>query len=396
MKQAMKELFLMILCFFFIIPAAITAARILKSDQSISFYENRVLAAAPDLTVQGIWNGEFASQADEFLSDNFWGRNTLIRIDTAIDLALKRPVSHGVVVTQECLLPFHGYEIWDLDYLAEQASAMSERLSGIRDIVEENEGIFIYLGIPQQYSYFSNYYPEYMDDRTWVIKRIHSEFASAMSEYDVSFLDATSIYDDLGHPDYFYSTSDHHYTYQGMLVAYQSLMEEICSQMGKSLKIYTQNDLEMYRLPNTFLGSQNRKLYGLWQEEEKLEVAQLKDEISFRRIDNGTAVDAVLYSLPENEDIDISYSVYMGGDIGETIIQTNRQELPDILIWGDSFTNPMETIIWASFNESRFLDFRYYTEMELSEYIEAHHPDVVVCIRDDTSYLDSTGNGAVA
>lgn len=40
----------------------------------------------------------------------------------------------------------------------------------------------------------------------------------------------------------------------------------------------------------------------------------------------------------------------MGGDIGESVITTNRPKLPNILIYGDSFTNPLETLLWTQAN----------------------------------------------
>ena len=85
----------------------------------------------------------------------------------------------------------------------------------------------------------------------------------------------------------------------------------------------------------------------------------------------------------------------MGGDIAETVIQTNRSELPDILIFGDSYTNAVETFLYASFNEMRSLDLRHYREMALLDYVRLHQPDIVVCLRDDANLLTETGNGAI-
>ena len=83
----------------------------------------------------------------------------------------------------------------------------------------------------------------------------------------------------------------------------------------------------------------------------------------------------------------------MGGDVGETVIDTDRPELPSLLLWGDSYSNAMETLLWASFDEARYLDYRYFDGASLSEYIERYKPDVVACIRDDLSILNSDGNG---
>ena len=85
----------------------------------------------------------------------------------------------------------------------------------------------------------------------------------------------------------------------------------------------------------------------------------------------------------------------MGGDIAETVIATNRPELPSILLFGDSFTNAVETFLYTSFDKTRSLDLRHYTGMALTEYVRLYRPEIVVCLRDDANYLTETGNGDV-
>ena len=91
--------------------------------------------------------------------------------------------------------------------------------------------------------------------------------------------------------------------------------------------------------------------------------------------------------------VDVTYSVYMGGDIAETVIDTGREELPTLLLYGDSFSNPLECLLWRDFNVTYCVDFRYETEKTLDDYLEEYHPDVVLCVRDETTFLSADGNG---
>lgn len=84
----------------------------------------------------------------------------------------------------------------------------------------------------------------------------------------------------------------------------------------------------------------------------------------------------------------------MGGDIGETVIRTGRDDLPSILVFGDSFTNPLEGLLYASCDEFRSLDFRHYDAMTLYEYIDLYQPDIVIAVRDNMSYNQFEDNGA--
>jgi len=85
----------------------------------------------------------------------------------------------------------------------------------------------------------------------------------------------------------------------------------------------------------------------------------------------------------------------MGGDISETIIQTNRPNLPNVLLFGNSYTNALETFLYTSFNETRSLDLRYYKEKGILEYIDGYRPDIIICMRYDIEYLLQSGNGVI-
>ena len=111
--------------------------------------------------------------------------------------------------------------------------------------------------------------------------------------------------------------------------------------------------------------------------------------------DNGVPSDKPLFVLPASDDLPTTYNLYMGGDFGETVLKTDRPELPDALIFGDSFTNALETLLYASFDETRILDLRHYTDMSLKEYVDTYRPDVVLCIQNDTFYYTAGGNSGV-
>ena len=117
--------------------------------------------------------------------------------------------------------------------------------------------------------------------------------------------------------------------------------------------------------------------------------------MAFTRTDNGQPSEKPLFVTPAADDLPTTYNLYMGGDFGETILETDRPDLPDVLIFGDSFTNALETLLYASFDETRILDLRHYKGMSLKDYISEYQPDIVLCIQNDTFYYTTTGNGAV-
>ena len=131
----------------------------------------------------------------------------------------------------------------------------------------------------------------------------------------------------------------------------------------------------------------------MYDTDEKLLYADFGEPLSLSRTNDGRYSSPTVYKMPENKNEFITYDFYMGGDVGETIIKTERPDLPSVLIYGDSFTNPLESLMYYSFNEMRSLDLRHYNDKTLSQYILEYKPDIVICVRDYESILFDEGNG---
>ena len=392
MKRS-SDLFL-VLCFLLVL-AAIPALIVLKGRHvQTSYYENRALAAQPVLSTEALLDGSYFSSWDSWLTDHVGGRSQLLELQTTLDMELlRRPVVNGEVISAQVLLPYYEDMRWDLGYLQPLATELGDDLASFNELVSSYGGRFYYVGLPHQSYYFAGYYPDYLSSRAWHVDGMTEAFTSALSERGVTFWDIGAVFDAQGHPDSYYSATDHHFTYEGARTAYRAILERINQDTGLGLDILTDDDLSLTELPNPYLGSQNRKLYGLWEDDERLVIGTPVKEIPFTREDNGVPVASSLFDLPADNTSAVTYNVYMGGDIAETVLDTNRPELPDLLIFGDSFTNPLETLLYASFNVTRCVDLRYYTDMTLADYVARYQPDIVLCIRDNTAYFTADGNG---
>ena len=301
--------------------------------------------------------------------------------------------SELTTISKDKLLAAYGFSRWGLDYLGPQAAEAAENYRALNEKITAYGGYFCYLGLPLQSSYFASHYPPYLESRLWHTTAIRESFAAAMAAEGVPFLGMYDVYADQGLPEEYYYATDHHYTIRGALRAAQAAVERINADTGLGLGALAAEDYDWETLPNPFLGSSNRKLYGLWENDDAVEVPYLKESIPFTRKDRGEAAEAALFALPETAGEDVTYSVYMGGDIAETVIDTGRKELPSLLLYGDSFTNPLECLLWRDFNVTYCVDFRYETEKTLDDYLAEYRPDVVLCVRDETTFLSADGNG---
>ena len=253
----------------------------------------------------------------------------------------------------------------------------------------------LFIGVPEQYSIFRDFYPAYLNNNNELLSLTESAFFGELDSYGIDYINMRAEFYKTGDYTKYYSKTDHHYNLFGAFLSYQTLINKLNKITGDSMPIISENDIEFVRLDNPFYGSRNRKLYNSCSLEDRLYYYLQKNPLTFTRINNGAQVLPEVFKLPATSESPVTYDLYMSGDIAETIILTNRPNLPSVLLFGDSFTNPFETFLYQSFNEMRSLDMRYYKECTILEYIEKYKPEFVICMRDDTAYLSFDGNGNI-
>lgn len=382
-------------CMLAVLLAVPAGVALWSYKETSAYYENRTLAERPALTGESLWDGSFGTAFESWWSDHIPGRTTLLKADTKVQMdILKRPVVNDTVVMENVLLPFMDYKEQSPEEYARQAADIADGLEKLNTHIEANGGCFYYIGFPEQRVYFGDQYPDLLASHAAEYGAADSAFAAALTERGVRFLDMGAVYDRLGHPAEYYSAVDHHYNYHGAYAAYRAILDALAAD-GWDLPVLTEDDIDLTELPNPYIGSRNRKLYNLWPNEERAVIGVQKEPVAFTRTDNGQPSEKPLFVTPAADDLPTTYNLYMGGDFAETVLETNRPELPDVLIFGDSFTNALETLLYASFDETRILDLRHYTDKSLGDYITEYQPDLVLCIQNDTFYYTTTGNGAV-
>ncbi len=372
----------------------------LREQETYSYYENRNLAVLPDMTIEGMLDGSDFSALETYLSDHAPGRNTALKLRTGLDLVLwQRPVVNDTVILRDkhLLLPYtkQEYETDTINqnWIEYKAEAMAETLSSHKTLVESYGGYFCYMAVPCQYVCWEEAYPSYLNDRHIYTERSTAALFGRLEERNVPYIDMRTIYDAQGMLQQYSSTVDNHYSIQGAFAAYQALIERISEDTSLSLAMPLEEDHIWEEIPNPYLGSRVRRLCGLWESDEHLWKVMPKEPIPYTFRVKGNVIESGVYALPNNQWQEILYTVYMGGDLSESVVETGRGELPSILIYGDSFTNALECVLWESFDKMYSYDFRHYDRETVEEVIARLQPDVVVCVRDYQQILLETGNG---
>lgn len=390
-KKYADLIFLTVFCVSLLMAMFVT---ICKDKESYSYYENRNLSAFPRVAWAGVLSGEWETNMDTYLSEHAAGRTTLLKINTKMNMdILKQPLVNEVVITEKYLLPEIADWKEDVSSIPTKVTEMAENLLQLKNLVQSYGGTYYYVAVPCQYVCHQEDYPDYMNNRAAYTEMSVSMLSDTLGRKGVNFIDMGQIFSQLGWPDEVTSSVDNHFGIYGAYFTYLEIMEHISKDTEYQLKTLLQGDYITETLPNHYLGSRMRKLMDLWPSEEKLSVLLPVEEIPFLRYENGVAVEAKVYNRPQTSTENVTYNLYMGGDHPFTEIDTQRPELPSILIYGDSFTNAVECIIYSGFNKMYSLDMRYYDDMSLGEFIELYKPEVVVCVRDYEALLSTASNG---
>ena len=384
MKRSAQLFFALCFCAFLGTVAALT---LLLPKERSSYYENRALAQKPAFSWESFLSGDYFQQWETYFTDHVAFRSYLLKLQTILQLdLLRQPVVSGVMTDSDVLLGIHSYDEWDTDYLTLSAQTCAQGIGRWAEAAAEYGGQLYYAGLPEQTAYFVDHYPGYWSSRQWLYESTEAAMETAFAQAGIPYLSFYSRFRELGCPNALYFASDHHYTVQGALLVSQELLCAVNRRQGLSLYVPRQEDLTFTTLPNPFLGSRNRKLFCRRPMGDALTIAAYREDIPFRRFDGGQEVEASLFSLPDSETETVLYTVFMGGDKAETLVDTHREDLPSVLVIGESYTNALETLLYASFDEMRSIDPRYY-EGSISAYIAQYQPEVVVVLRDNTSYF---------
>lgn len=367
---------------------------VFSKKEDMSYYENRSLAKLPTLTWQGALDGSMFSEIGTYVKDHAPAREELLAASTWADInILRRPVVNDIYLGDGVLLPYFPHEEVDYNAVAEKASDVADKFYERVRLVESFGGEYYFVAMPCQYTCYADEYPDYLNNRSEYLTSAKDAFLTELGEKGVSVLDMGAVWESSGRPDYFTSTVDHHFGIMGAYKTYREVLSLHTAKTGEAQDVLEEDEFDVTYLPNKYMGSRLRKIFGLWDSDERLGFITPKIDIPYTRHNNGNLVASSVLDLPESADEDVLYTAYMGGDVAHTVIDTGRDELPTVLIYGESFTNAIETFLWHGFNEMHSLDLRHAEDGAFEALVKEVKPDIVICVRDYSVLLETEDYG---
>lgn len=361
---------------FGLILFGVTTATLIKSSEPFSETENRVLAQRPEFKAETVMNGEFESEYEEYLSDQFILRDEWIGLKTSVERLLFKRESKDIYFAEDGYL----IERHTGTFAAEQAERNMEALT---QFVEEYSGQFetghlTVMLAPNAIDILNEKLPPFAPPGAGndYLKQVAAQLP------EEAWFDTSSVLRSHAEEDIFYRT-DHHWKTLGAFYVYQAWAKQ------QGFKPPELADYKIQTVTDCFEGTIQSKL-GIRTEGDSMELFFPVEENHYTmQIDNDNSKKDSLYNYSALETKD-KYAVYFGGNQVLINIHTDVNNGRKILVIKDSYANCFIPFMLGEFEDIDVLDIRYSRQRLSERIVEGGYTDLLV-LYNVSGFAEDTG-----
>lgn len=314
---------------------------VVDEDREFSEQENRNLSQFPEVSVETVFSGEFMSEFETYLADQFPARDWCIKVKTAaLRMSGQKLIGDYYLAEDNYLIQRDSECNWE---------RVDEMLGLINGVAEKYENINVsFILAPTAMSIYEDKLP-YTVETTQLDTM--DKIASKLDK-NVNYID---IYDALysSRSMEMYYKTDHHWTSRAAFVAF--------GEYANSLGIeYSNKDYDFYAVTNEFQGT-CASGSGIYETMDTIEICVPKDSVGDYVV-NYVADMRKTASLFESDKLEIKdkYQVFMGGNHSQVDVTTNAGTGRNLLLIKDSYGNCMVPILTPHFDKIIVIDPRYF------------------------------------
>ncbi len=340
---------------FLLFIVSLSLSGLLSLPRLFSPRENRYLTQRPRLTLRSLLNGKFMSEYEQFVTDQFPGRDSWVLLKMDVEQLLNKQESNGIYFAQDGYLleRYEHDERW-LGQNADYISSFAERTGLPTAVLLAPTAIAIYpeklpAGAPN-------------DEQRAAWQLVQAKLGSQVQAIDVW----SSL---VGHKDEpIYFRTDHHWTMRGAYYAYAALLQ----QQGK--RPVPLGDFQSTIVSGNFLGTHFAKASRRHLRPDQIEVLHplpappVTVHYPAEHIRRDSLFDSTYL-----EQVD-QYAYFLGGNHGVTQIKTATSNGRSLLVVKDSYAHCFLPFLAAHYENIHVLDLRYYS-LSVSQYAQEHGCD---------------------
>lgn len=339
-----------------------------------STLENRTLAQKPSLPAEDTTLKDYFREWDQYLADQVPFRDIWVRTYYYLQIrVLGKSRLNGMAIGSDgYLLPIDEYPRKSREATLQMVDTTIDFWNDLQEETAAYGGHTLFSLIPGRSSFERDRFPadlEYPPQRDVD----DAEFKAALQGSQLDTLDLGPLFEERRGQQLFYKT-DHHWTFEGAYLTYAAIMGAL------GLPPLDPDDLDYLDMPNPFNGSYNRRIGSVLNTDDRFSIGFVKNETPFDlTVDGEPKEPARLYMFPLNDPSkSVGYENYWYNFKREVVLDTHREDLPDLLVIGDSYRSALVPLLKESFNVTRTIDLRFYEDVSPLDDVALYTPDYVV------------------
>lgn len=365
---------------FLVLVFGFTGVTFVYPERTFSENENRVLATMPEFSIEKLFNGKFMSEYETYITDQFFLRDSWIKLKVFSEMALNKQDINGVYLGKDgYLVERHEDSKIDIEMLQKSIDRLVEFTQKYeKQFGKEHVKVML---VPTASEILTEKLPSFASgfDQNGMIDTIYGRLPEGTA---VDVRDILKQHAD----EYIYYKTDHHWTTLGAFYAYQAWAEA----MG--LPVPKLEDVKQTVVTEDFLGTVHSKLNVQLSNDQmhKFELPNTPSNIKVT-VDMAETFDSMY--VEEYLEMKDKYSYYLDGNHGLTEISSNSEGEGTLLIIKDSYAHCFAPMTVGNYEKVYLVDFRYFN-MPISQFIKQYRVTDILVLYNAITFATDTHTGA--
>ena len=350
---------------------------VIVPDREKSELENRSLESRPRFNLTTILSGDFMEQWEQYLSDQFVGRDTWRSLKVGLDRLGGARMENDIYIGKGGQL-MENIEVPDEEQL-------EANLTAIKDFSDTYENIPVTMMlVPDAACILSDSLPAFarVEDQRQMFSMAERELGDS-----VNWIDTVSILNNHKSEKLYYKT-DHHWTTQGAFYVFQDAAKTLGIEGDVS------DDFVSYTVTDSFNGVLAASSGVGLDEKEQIDIyapTEGDDDVVVNYVDEGRKTTS-LYDSSKLETRD-KYGVFLGGNTSVIDIRTVSTSQKRLLVVKDSFADCFIPFLAPYYREIVVVDPRYYSGT-MNDIMDTYRiTDALILYSGNTFFTDNNISG---
>lgn len=362
---------------FILILFLVMIINVVIPDREVSETENRALESRPRFNMTTILSGDFMEQWENYLSDQFAGRDTWRNIKVGLSRLGGSRMENGIYIGSD------GQLMEDIEVPDEEQ--MDANVEAIRNFAQTYENIPVTMMlVPDTACIMNDSLPAFaeVEDQRQMFSMVERNLGDT-----VNWIDTVSILNKHRSEKLYYKT-DHHWTTQAAFYAFQEAAQTLGIEGDVS------DDFVSYTVTDSFNGVLAASSGVGLDEQEQIDIyvpSEGDDDVVVNYVDEGRKRTS-LYDSSKLETRD-KYGVFLGGNTSVMDIRTVSTSQKRLLVVKDSFADCFIPFLAPYYREIVVVDPRYYSGT-MDDIMETYRiTDALILYSGNTFFTDNNISG---